>query len=364
MTLPGGTTPVDLAPGVGRLLGRGPVDLVVASVERIEHVITAPTTADVHRVHLRARDTGETVDLVAKRLRPARYGLPPQMPDDARAHLDRTIPWRLEADLVATLTPDRFPVGLRPARTVAVVEGDEEVTLWQEQVAVADVAWTPDDVVRAAGLLGRLAARRAAEPVPWTGTTFVRSFLDDAVRTWAAPLLADPAAWDHPAFGAAVERGLEGPVRALLGDLAADDGPGVAPWTSVPALPAHGDPTPDNLLRPVGDPSSYVMIDWASATCAPVGWDVVPLVFGPAEAGRAPASDAVDVLPRAIDAYADGLAAEGYPVDRSALRAAVRALVRMRYGVTVLPLDALVGGRARTSARAGQADLVAAVLRL
>ncbi|MCD2190629.1 phosphotransferase [Actinomycetospora soli] len=366
-SLPGGIPPSGLADGLGRLLGRRVVDVAVQAVGCIAHVATAPTTAGLHRVSVLARTAdGERVPVgvVAKVLRPARFGLPPQMPDDARDHLDRVIPWRLEAEVVTTVPPDRFPPGLRLPAPVALTERDEEIVLWQEEVEVADRPWTAEDVVRAAGLLGRLAARRARDVVPWTGPSFVRSFLDDAVRSWAAPLLLAPGAWEHPEFAAAVERGLEEPVRALLDDLATDDAPGVAPWATVPVLPAHGDPTPDNLLRPAADPGSFVAIDWASATSAPVGWDVVPLVLGRAEAGRASAAEAVAVLPRALDAYADGLAAEGYEIDRAVLTAAVRALTRMRYGVTVLPLDALIGGRTRTSARSAQADLVAAVLAL
>ncbi|WP_433801712.1 hypothetical protein [Actinomycetospora sp. CA-084318] len=366
-TVPGGVAPGDLAAGLGELLGRRVVDAVVDAVESIAHAVTAPTTAGLHRVSVLAGTAdGDQVPvrLVAKVLRPARYGLPPEMPDDARAHLDRVIPWRLEAEVVTTMPADRLPAGLRLPGLVAWTTRAEEIVLWQEDVATADDPWTPDDVVRAAGLLGRLAARRADDVVPWVGPTFLRSFLDGAVRSWAAPLLRAPGSWRHPEFAAAVERDLEEPVLALLDDLATDDGPGVAPWLTAPGLPSHGDPTPDNLLRPVADPSSFVLIDWATATCAPVGWDVVPLVFGRAEAGRAPAAEAVAVLPRALEAYADGLAVEGRPVDRTALTAAVRAMARMRYGVTVLPLDALVGGRTRTSAREPQADLVAAVLAL
>ncbi|MFC5064894.1 hypothetical protein [Actinomycetospora atypica] len=366
-TLPGGTRTADLEPGVARLLGVPVESLEVGVVEPVAHVATAPTTAGLSRVSLVARsaDGGCTpVRLVVKVLRPARYGLPPQMPDEARAHLDRTIPWRLEADVVTGLRPDRFPPGLGLPALVALSVRDEEVALWQEEVAVHGAPWTAGDVVRAAGLLGRLAARRAHDPVPWAGPTFVRSFLDDAVRTWAMPLLGAPEAWDHPEFEAAVARGLEGPVRALMADVASDDGPGVAPLAGVPALPSHGDPTPDNLLRPAADPGSFVLIDWASATCAPAGWDVVPLVFGRAEAGRAPAAEAVAVLPQAVAAYGEGLAEEGHPVDPAALGAAVRAMVRLRYGMTVLPLDALAGSRERTSGRDRQADLVAAVLDL
>ena len=366
-TLPGGTRPQDLVPGVGRFLGTPVDDLEVGTVEPVAHVATAPTTAGLFRVALTARsaDGARTpVRLVAKVLRPARHGLPPQMHDEARAHLDRTIPWRLEADVVSGLRPERFPPGLGLPALVALSVRDDEATLWQQEVAVDGAPWTGGDVVQAAGLLGRLAARRAHDPVPWGGPTFLRSFLDDAVRTWAVPLLRGSEAWQHPEFAAAVGRGLEEPVRALMADVASDDGPGVAPLAAVPALPSHGDPTPDNLLRPASDPSSFVLIDWASATCAPAGWDVVPLVFGPAEAGRAPAEEAVAVLSRAVAAYGEGLALEGHPVDPVALRAAVRAMVRLRYGITVLPLDALAGGRTRSSSRGRQADLVAAVLGL
>src|SRR3954451_25300554 len=93
-----------------------------------------------------------------------------------------------------------------------------------------------------------------------------------------------------------------------------------------------------NLLRPREDRESFVLIDWGTASRGPVGWDVVPLVFGPAENGTAAPSDLAGRLAVAIPAYEAGLAEDGWSLPDGAVGRAVRRAALLRYPFTSLPL--------------------------
>jgi Phosphotransferase enzyme family len=112
----------------------------------------------------------------------------------------------------------------------------------------------------------------------------------------------------------------------------------LASLAAVPWVNTHGDPTLMNLLRPRADPGTFVLIDWGTASRGPVGRDVVPLVFGPAENGTAPPDDLAERLAVAVPAYAAGRAAEGLRIDDDELARAVRSCTLLRYPFTSLPL--------------------------
>jgi hypothetical protein len=361
-TLPGAVTREQLQDDLRRHLARPRllVDDVVCSP--LEHRISAPTTAGLTRVsvsHSDAAGPGST-DLVVKGLQAARHGLPPQMPPEVRARLDRLIPWRLEADALTGPVPDRMPPGLHAPDVVAVHEQDDDrLTLWLADVDPVDTPWTPADVARAAEGLGRLAARRAGDP-PLTDVDFLASYRDEQLGSWAVPRLLDPATWRHPLFRLPEVAAL----RAELTDLAGRVVAVHAALADLPVLPAHGDATPMNLLRPRSAPTEFVLVDWGTATVAPVGFDVVPLVFGRAESGRAPAEDVPAMLAVAVEAYAAGLAMEGLPVPATEVcRSAVTAAV-LRYPCTGVPLPALDGEPVDPSTAATKAAFVRMVLDL
>jgi hypothetical protein len=181
--------------------------------------------------------------------------------------------------------------------------------------------------------------RRGEPPVPVPCGSFLANFVANRLGMRALPLLADDTTWAHPVMRqpevAALRPGLDrlaARVPALWDELSA-----------APELPAHGDPTPANLLRPEAEPGTLVLVDWGTATPAPAGFDVVPLVFGRAEDGSGPAGEVPGLLDAAVEAHAAGMAAEGsaVPVDR--LRRAVVAAALLRYPFTSLPLDELEG---------------------
>jgi hypothetical protein len=342
--LPGGLPVDELADALRRWTHRP--GLVVDDVRcaPVRHRISAPTTRALTRVTVAASDADGpvTLSLVTKELQAARYGLPPQMPDEARAHLDTVIPWRLEADVYASPVADRMPDGLRMPDLVTVhEEPGDRMTLWLEDVDPVDTPWTDADHARAAGLLGRLAARRAGDDrmLP-LGGEFLTSYLRDNLLGWSGPLLRSDDLWQHPLFRLPAVADLREDLTALSSRVDAL----FARLDALPEVLCHGDATPMNLLRPRSRPTDLVAVDWGTATPAPVGFDVVPLVFGRAEAGTGPATEVPGLLDIAVPAYRDGLAAEGTDVPLETVRTAVVLAALLRYPSSSLPLEAFLGG--------------------
>ncbi|SEP13139.1 phosphotransferase [Trujillonella endophytica] len=364
--LPGGTTPAELLAALRRRTGRPDLRIEALECSPLPHRISAPTTRALTRVRVRARD-GEgptTIRLVAKELQAARHGLPPQMPPAERERLDAVIPWRLEADVLASGVAGLMPPGMRAPDVVATTGDDEDrLTLWLADVDALDTPWTAEDTVRAATSLGRLAARRAGTPAPLLpGGDFLDGYLRDQLGAWAVPWLLDDATWAHPAFLLPEVAGLRAEVCALARDVARIH----ARLDGLPVLPAHGDATPMNLLRPRSAPGELVLIDWGMATPAPVGYDLLPLVFGRAEAGLASPAELPRLLDLALTAYRSGLAAEGLEVPAGVLATAVLAAIALRYPCTTMPLPALVEpvGDAALARAAERGGFVRAVLDL
>jgi hypothetical protein len=339
--LPGGITRAQLQDELRRSLDHAALVVDGVTCSPVEHRITAPVTASLTRVAVDAHD-GEPLRLrlVAKVLQSAWHGLPDQMPPQERERIAASIPWRLEWEVYTGDTAARMPAGMRLPRLYAAVEHPQErISLWLEDVDPLDSPWTPAELSRAAAGLGRLTVRRQdQELASRPDTTFIAHLVANAVHRWAIPLVRGNDIWAHPAFA-------QPSVAALRADLLAladrvDDV--LATLSSVPCLNAHGDPTPMNLLRPRSAPEDLVLIDWGTAARGPVGWDVVPLVFGPAENGTAPPDDLADRLAVAVPAFVAGLAAEGMDLPAATVLSAVRTCALLRYPLTSLPLSEVV----------------------
>jgi Ser/Thr protein kinase RdoA (MazF antagonist) len=237
---------------------------------------------------------------------------------------------------------------------------DDRIQLWLEDVDPVDVPWSSADLARAATALGRLNVRRADQVLPsQPARSFLEHMVENAVRRFALPQLAGEDLWAHPAFSQTEVSALRDELRHLaerIDDL-------LASLTGVPWVNTHGDPTPMNLLRPRAHPDTFVLIDWGTATRGPVGWDVVPLVFGPAENGSAAPDDLAERLAAAVPAYAAGLAAEGMTVPGEAVATAVRSCALLRYPFTSLPLSEVVNGRPVRDDLVGYARRKAAFVR-
>jgi hypothetical protein len=361
--LPGRTTPAELEDVLRRALGRPA--LVIDEVVRtpIAHRITAPSTGSLDRVHVTAHDSVPVeVRLVVKVLQSAMHGLPSQIPLEDRERIAAGIPWRLEAEVYTGDTAELMPPGLRLPRLYAALERlDDRIELWLEDVDPTDEPWSTADLVRAAAGLGRLTVRRADQHLATlpAGLTFLEHLVANALRQWAIPLLRGEQLWAHPAFAqpevAALRDdllGLAEQVDEMLDSLRA------ASW-----LNTHGDPTPMNLLRPRDDSETLVLIDWGTASSGPVGWDLVPLVFGPAENGTAPPDDLGHRLDLAVPAFEAGLAQDGLAQSAGEVARIVRTCALLRYPFTSLPLGEAVSGQPVLDELLGYARRKAAFVR-
>jgi hypothetical protein len=356
--LPGGVGRDQLQDDLRNHLHRPDLLLGTVSSCPLPYRITAPTTGSLTRV--RVEHSAGATDLVVKELQAARHGLPPQMPPEVRAHLDRLIPWRLESDVLCGPLAGRMPPGLRLPEVVAVHEQpDDRLTLWLTDADPDDAPWTAADVTRAAVALGRLAARRAAEP-PSSPVNFLTSYRDNQLGAWAVPRLLDPATWAHPLFTLPEVARLRDELTALAHRVRAVH----AALDAFPVLPAHGDATPMNMLRPRAAPEDFVLIDWGMTSAAPVGFDLVPLLFGRAEEGSSPAEEVPGLLDLAVPAYAAGLTAEGQSVPVEVVRAAVVGAALLRYPCTGVPLPALDGVPVEPAVAVTKAGFVRMVLDL
>jgi hypothetical protein len=336
--LPGGLAVDALRDALRRWTGRPGLAVDAVACTPIAHRISAPTTRALTRVRVAASDGGQRLELrlVTKELQAARYGLPPQMPDDARAHLDAVIPWRLEADVLTGRAVTLMPPGLRTPEVVAVHEQDgDRLTLWLEDADPLDTPWTAADTERAATGLGRLAARRVGLPSPRIpGGDFLTGYRDEQLATWAVPWLLYDATWAHPLFRLPEVAALRPEVCALARRVVDVH----ARLAALPLLPAHGDATPMNLLRPRARPGEFVLVDWGMTGPAPAGFDLLPLVFGRAESGFGPPGEVPALLDVAVPAYCAGLAAEGVDVPLADLAAGVLTAALLRYPCTTMPL--------------------------
>ena len=341
--LPGGMTALRLQDELRQALARPELVVDRITCTPIDHRITAPSTCSLTHVAIGAHD-GEPLSLrlVAKVLQSALYGLPVQIPAAERERIAARIPWRLEWEVYTGDTAARMPAGMRLPRLYAAVEHpDDRISLWLEDVDPLDEPWPPEILARAATGLGRLTPRLADQHLTTRpDTTFLAHLVADAVRRWAIPLIDGDDLWAHPAFAQPSVADLRGDLLALAERV---DGL-FASLSSVPCLNTHGDPTPMNLLRPLSAPDEFVLIDWGTAALGPVGWDLVPLVFGPAENGTAAADDLAERLAIAVPAFVAGLADEGMELPEPAVAAAVRTCALLRYPLTSLPLSEVVRG--------------------
>ncbi|SDK10733.1 hypothetical protein SAMN04488074_104262 [Lentzea albidocapillata subsp. violacea] len=194
-------------------------------------------------------------------------------------------PWRDEADFL--LSDFALPPGFRRPRVLRVDDLGDRIALWLEDVRCADVEWDLPRFRRAALALGRWAGRRfggapgRALRVLYEGRLVREAFL----RPDCSPLARR--------------------IPELLARLEA-----------LPQATGHNDACPQNLLVPVEDPESFVVIDVAWQCPCPVGADLGQLLVGLAQAGRMAVARLPPVREAIIDAYLEGLHLEHRAVSR------------------------------------------------
>ena len=350
------------------LAGCRPADVVVRPVP---YAFGSPATAGIWQVC--APDRQWCVKAIQHpRHWPGLQLMPPELQEGFAAEF----PWRFELDMEESGIAAVMPPGLRTARLDRVeTPDDEHATLWWEWIDDDGSAWTRAQYLDAARALGRLAARRregapanAALPglclrVPHGFA--LRMYAERRTLCTTVPVLRDPGVRAHPVVQAAL----------------AETGPGV--WddmlvlaSRIPSLLdaldglpqtfAHGDASPQNLLRPSAEPGTFVAIDWGFGSLLAVGFDLGQLLVGLVHAGLAPASQVPELADDVVAAYAEGCSLEGWDVGADPVRRGFVGSVLCRSVLDSVPLDALEGepDAARTELMAERLRLCRALLDL
>lgn len=329
---------------VADLLGVAAADVTLlgSTVEQVAYDVPALTTAGRHwvRVHAATPSGPREVRFFVKHVRAwHRHPFFEQVPVEAREMAAASFPWRTEPLAYRSGLRDALPAGLHMPRALGVFDlEDDAAAIWLEEVATGPQPWDLDRYRRAAHLLGRLAAShevaafRDVGRFDWT----VDRYVHGRIGTQIAPVLLGDELWRHPAIDAAVDDRLRDRLRTAVRtapDL-------VAELLALPALTAHGDASPNNLL-PGPTPDSFTLIDYGFWMGNPVGFDLGQLLVGEVQLGRRspgllPETDEVIVA-----AYREGLQAEGFDISPAALWRAHALHLLLFTGVSALPFDEL-----------------------
>jgi hypothetical protein len=265
---------------------------------------------------------------------PAFALVPPEVGEWAAS----SVPWRAEPLLYASDLGERLPDGLTMPRAVRVDERpDETAVLWIEAVEAGPGEWDRTTYVEAAGLLGRMAgSSRVAEladidPAPW----HIQNFVVGRIAHTVLPGLFDDATWEHPL----VARHFQG-LRPALTAVAHHLDPLAEEFAALPHRTSHGDACPNNLLRHPDD-SGFTLIDFGFWRRQPIGFDLSQLLVGDIQIGRRDADDLPDLAEACLEAYAEGLEAEGLDVPDAVLRRGHAVSLMLFNGLPSLPLELL-----------------------
>lgn len=326
---------------------------VAVSVTDIDYDWGSPATAGLWRVE--SHDTtgvGESMTSFVKLLRHPRHwpGLA-YVPEAFRADFLESFPWRFELDLQLSGIGAVMPEGLLTPALRHVFEIDpDHLVLWWEWIDQRTDPWTLDDFRRAAMGLGRLAARRREGASVNAGLPEVcrlprgatlRYFTEKRVLHGALPPLRIPDLWTHPVIVAYAENTGDGALRHDMLALAETLPTLLEKLDRLPQTYAHGDASPQNILRPVGEPDSLVIIDWGFGTLLAVGFDLGQLLVGLMHAGQLKPDMIAVIDPVITEGYLAGLALEGYAVDPADVRAGYLSSLACRSVLTALPHETL-----------------------
>lgn len=257
-----------------------------------------------------------------------------QIPEYTWDDLLRYYPWRTEADVYVSDLAEAMPKGGRLPAIYHVDELDgQRVAIWMEDVPSApDAMWGDARFQDAATLLGRLAGsndvrQKGPEISATRDADRLRYYLNGFVSMVLIPGIRGDQMWQIPAVAEVADRPLIAGLRSL-----ADRAPGlVEEILALPILPAHGDASPQNLLRHdtsagSAESSEFVVIDWGLYGGACIGFDLGQLLAGWVNQGIMSGKELYRLEPLCLRAYCEGLAESGY--DGHASDGALEATVR------------------------------------
>ena len=148
-------------------------------------------------------------------------------------------------------------------------------------------------------------------------------------------MLRDPDVWHHPLMVGTFDAELRERLLAAA-DRVADH---VAELEALPKLTGHGDACPNNLLpRSDGDPG-FVLIDYGFWGSRPVGFDLGQLLVGEVQLGRRPTTALAATEDVIVDAYVEGLRAEGCPIATAVVRRAHALQLLVFTGLSTMPFE-------------------------
>lgn len=320
-------------------------------VEPIPYAWGSPATAGLWRVDVTGHDSDRalSVSYFVKLLRHlSRWPMLHTLPEPSRTAFAERRNWRIELDMYEAGIGEVLPPGMRTPVLHHVRRTDEHhLGLWWEFVDVDPAPWSVADFHRTAYLLGRLAARRAegqrvnaslpeiCRP-PWSSPG-LREFVQFRVLGVDVPRLRDPASWQAPTVATALRAADDPHLPDDLGRLA-DRLPSLLDrLDQLPQTYAHGDASPQNLLIPLGDRASRVVIDWGLEKLLPIGFDLGQLLIGLVHADVL----TPDILPSIeafiVPAYRQGLEDEGFRVDESTVLEGFVGSVVCRSALSAIP---------------------------
>ncbi|MEU8226380.1 phosphotransferase [Kribbella sp. NPDC048915] len=317
--------------------------------EHVDYPIGTPSTDSLHRVFGTTRDGAEWSCFV-KKLQSVRHSpIIEFVPVEYRQSFIDYMPWQLEVAVHRSGVGDLLPDGMRLPVAYRIDEyHDDRATLWMENVVQEWGPWPIDRFERAAYLLGRLSARRQphlVEPLLPRGGQYctpgfaLRYYAQGRILGNALPTLADRQIWRDPMLAAAVcnlgEHGLRDELLAL-----GERVPAVLDaLDAMPQCYQHGDASPQNLLVPHDNPNEFVAIDWGFDCPQAVGFDLGQLLIGLAHAGELAPEALPAVHTVILNAFREGLAADGMPVDEDQVRYGYLGSLLVRAVFTALPLE-------------------------
>jgi hypothetical protein len=274
-----------------------------------------------------------------------------QVPEPLRTGLVERFPWQTEAHVYGSELPALLPRGGRMPHIFRMAEVDpQRITIWMEDMAEAPAAaWTDQRFAGAARFLGRLAGSRQVRERGPSGTAIrdvegLKFYLDGVATAVFIPGIQGAELWAHPAVAAAADarlitglRGLTERARGLLDIIGA-----------LPALPAHGDASPQNLLidpdggsaGSAGD-AGFTVIDWGMYGFACVGFDLGQLLAGWVNQGQLHGSELYRLEPLCLAAYCEGLAESGTPVAEPHVRRGHAASMALFTGLAAVATQRL-----------------------
>lgn len=264
----------------------------------------------------------------------------------------RTVPWRIELEMLESGIADLLPPGLRtPNLHAAKPHDDDHVALWYEFVTAWPGEWSLHDYARTASQLGRLAARRRLGSAvndrlpayclvePREGA--LRYYVEHRILMATVPGLRDGRVWQHPGLAKALAE-LGDPTLPADMVALADRLPAILDLVeSLPQTFAHGDASPQNLLVPQDARDTRVVIDWGFGTPVPVGFDLGQLLVGLVNDRVCNVDRLPPIFEAILSSYLGGLAEEGYDEDPEVVRTGFVGSVVARTGLVAVPFELL-----------------------